>query len=459
MEERLKRLLALRAKAGEELDKLVAERQAILDVQKDEAREDFTPEEDTEFRTKCAEIKAKQTECGGLDERIQELSEEIERSGRLSDGAAAVRRAQARVEAVREAAAYEKGSGRSYFLDLVRVQAGSDDSGESAERLRRHAKDVATGSEYRDMDRTDGNGGYFVPPAWLISQFVGLARAGRAYANLVQSQMLPPKTDSLKIPKVTSGTAVAFQTADNAQVEEQDMDDDAISVDVRTIAGQASASLQLLDQSPVNYDEVIFQDLIADHAAKLDLGVLQGSGTNGQIKGVHNTPGITTIAVSSVDVAHFYKAIADGIQRIHTSRFQSPTHIVMHPRRWGWLTAQMGDDQRPLVLPAANSPMNAVATLDAVASQQVVGQLQGLPVVTDPNIATTLGAGGNEDAVYIQKSNDLILYEGAIRSRVLPEIKSANLTVVLQVYSYVAFTAERYPQSIVELTGLTVPTF
>ena len=51
-----------------------------------------------------------------------------------------------------------------------------------------------------------GNGGYAVPPAWLMSQFVDLARAGRAYANLCNMQPMPPGTDSINIPKVATGT-------------------------------------------------------------------------------------------------------------------------------------------------------------------------------------------------------------------------------------------------------------
>ncbi|QSM74591.1 phage major capsid protein [Mycobacteroides abscessus subsp. massiliense] len=458
-EARIKRLSSLRATAESELETLVAQRTAITEIVKEEAREDLTPEEDVDFRAKSAAIKAKQGEIAGYNERIQELSDEIERSGKLNDEAAKVRRAQARVESVKEAAAYAKGNGRSYLQDLMRVQRNMDPNGQSLERLQRHAQDVANDAEYRDLDRTDGNGGYFVPPAWLVNQYVPLARAGRAYANLVTSQPLPSGTDSINIPKVTAGTTTAVQTADNAAVAEQDLDDNFIEAKVRTVAGQQDVAIQLLDQSPVNFDEVVFQDLIADFGTKLDLQVLAGSGASGQVLGVHGTPGIGTIAITALTVASFYAAIADAIQRVHTSRFLPPTHIVMHPRRWGWLTASLDGDQRPLVLPAANAPQNALATLDAVASQQVVGQLQGLPVVTDPNIGTAYGTGTNEDVVYVQRSADLLLFESGIRTRTLPEPGAKNLTVCLQVYGYLAFTAGRYPQSVVEIGGLTPPAF
>jgi HK97 family phage major capsid protein len=187
--------------------------------------------------------------------------------------------------------------------------------------------------------------------------------------------------------------------------------------------------------------------------------VLEGTGTNGQVLGVANTPNITAIAVSSVDIPGFYKAVANAIQTIHTTRFLPPEVIVMHPRRWGWLLSLLDPNQRPLILPAANSPFNAAGILGAVDSQQVVGQFQGLPVVTDPNIPTNLGAGTNEDPVYVLRASDIVLWESGIRARVLPEVKAPNLTVVLQAYSYLAFTAARYAASTAEISGLIAPTF
>lgn len=462
MEERLKRLIALRAKAGEELDKLLAERQAITDLVKEEAREDLTAEEDTEFRTKSAEIAKKQTECSGLDERIQELSEEIERSGKLSEGAAAVRRAQARVESVREARAYEKGNGASYFKDLVLSARQMDATGEAAERLRRHAVDVSTDPEYRALDRVDGNGGYFTPPVYLMSQFIELARAGRAYANVVTSQVLPSGQSGFKIPKVTAGTSAAIQTADNAAVSETDLDDAEIDVSVKTIAGQQDVAIQLLEQSPIPFDEVIFRDLVADYATKLDLQVISGGNSNGQVKGVRATSGIETVTATSGsdNVSLIYSKIADAVQRVHTLRFQPPTVIVMHPRRWAYFLAAVDSQKRPLVVPSGPG-VNALATHSAVAAEQIVGQMHGLPVVTDPNMPTLLGTGTNEDVIHVLRASDLLLWESPLKSRVLPDVGSGTLTVRLQVYGYIGFTAERYPKSVVEIGGsaLAAPTF
>lgn len=218
-------------------------------------------------------------------------------------------------------------------------------------------------------------------------------------------------------------------------------------------------TVQLIDQSPIAFDDVVFRDLVAAHAAVTDHQVIGGSGTGGEVVGILNTPNIGTIAATTVDVQGVYAAIANAIQTIHSTGFLAPNVITMHPRRWGWFLSLLDGNQRPLFLPAANSPMNVAGVQDGVTSQTVVGQIQGIPVITDPNLPTNLGAGDNEDPILVMRAQDLVLWEDGIKARVLPELKAANLTVVLQIYSYLAFSASRFPQSVVEISGLVAPTF
>ncbi|MFL0239287.1 hypothetical protein ACJH7A_07595, partial [Mycobacterium sp. SMC-17] len=90
---------------------------------------------------------------------------------------------------------------------------------------------------------------------------------------------------------------------------------------------------------------------------------------------------------------------------------------------------------------------------------------EGAPFPTPPRRGSSTGsdhcsgAGNDEDVVYVQRSMDSLLYESGIQSRVLKEIGGKSLTVTLQVYGFAAFTAERYPTSIVEIGGLTPPIF
>ena len=466
MEDFLATLIKRRGSVQEERARAQQKGEAVLLLAKEQGREKLEPQEDSEFRKYMDEMKNLGAELVGLDDRIEEIRSEVERSGQLNANLSRIRKAEGTITRVREQAIYQKGDPRrSYMQDLVKTTLGVDDTGECRDRLMRHAQDVSTlpeYTEYRDINRTDGSGGYAVPPAWLMNQYVELARPGRAFANLCQRQPLPGGTDSINIPKLLTGTTVGVQTTDNSTVSETDLTDTYINAPVRTISGQQGVSIQLIDQSPIAFDDVVFRDLVAAHAAATDKQVLDGTGSAGQVTGVDYTAGIGTVAVSAVTIQGVYSAIANAIQRVHSTRFLPPEVIVMHPRRWGWFLSLLDTQDRPLFLPSANAPMNVAGVLSDVASQQVVGQMHGLPVVTDPNITTSAGSetpSGTEDTIYVLRASDLILWESGIRARVLPETKALNLTVLLQIYNYLAFTAARYPQSIVAITGLTPPTF
>jgi HK97 family phage major capsid protein len=227
------------------------------------------------------------------------------------------------------------------------------------------------------------------------------------------------------------------------------------------VAGQQDIAIQLLDQSPINFDELVMRDLLSDYATKVNLQVLGGTGASGQVTGLVTQSGVTAVTLTATTVAGLYAAIANATQQVFTSRYAAPNVIVMHPRRWAWLVSQLDSTSRPLVVPAAQGPNNAVGVFGGVVTQQIVGSIQGLPVVTDPSIPINTGAGTNQDTIYILRTDDLVLYESGVRTRVLPEVLSGTLTVRVQVYGYIGFSAARYPASTARITGvgLVTPTF
>ncbi|WP_081287258.1 phage major capsid protein [Mycobacterium asiaticum] len=453
--------------------------EALLLEARADGRERLRPAEDAEYRYLMTELRGHAADLQQIDDRIRELRADTERAGQITDTLARLRDPQTTTATSETSTAmrsstlvrdehltYRRNDRKtSWVRDLILHQIGQDDSGEARQRLMRHGDEVKSDpayKEYRDLSRIDGQGGYAVPPAWLMDQYVELARPGRAFANLVQRLPLPGGTDSINIPKILTGTSVALQTADNTQVEQVDLTDTFINAPVRTIAGQQGVSIQLIDQSPIAFDDVVFRDLVAAHAAVTDTQVLSGTGNSGQVLGVDHTAGITTVAVSDNTIQGFYSALANAIQLVHTTRFLPPEVIIMHPRRFAWLQSLLDGNDRPLVLPYSLNPQNAAGVLTEVAAETVVGSMMGLPVVTDPNVTTHAGAGsptGTEDVVYVARTSDILLWESGIRARVLPETKAQTLTVILQIFGYLAFTAARYPQSVVTITGLQAPTF
>jgi hypothetical protein len=214
-----------------------------------------------------------------------------------------------------------------------------------------------------------------------MDQAIELARAGRPTANLFNTQPLPAGTDSISIPRILTGTATAVQPNDNDPVQETDLTDNALTFPVRTIAGQQDIALQLLEQSPINFDQLVFRDLIADFNTKLNVQVLNGAGTSGTMKGIFNATGATSVVYTDATptVGELYSKLAGAIQSVQTARFMDPNVWVMHPRRWAWFLAAVDTAGRPLVVPNQQGPMNAIGTQDTPPGfQRIVGTLMGL---------------------------------------------------------------------------------
>lgn len=407
------------------------------------------------------------------------------------EAAAAAVRAAGGTTVKREPLTYERHDQRSSYLkDLIAVETGHGaiDRNEARARLERHAAEMrieapklearmarpvdsigegrgeaAVEYERRDLNRTDTTGGYFVPPIWLQQEYIDLARAGRVTANLCASMMLPGGTDSINIPKISTGTAVAIQTADNASVQETDLADTFVTAAVRTLAGQQDMALQLLEQSPLAFDQIVLRDLAGDHATKLDQQVISGTNSSGQVLGIRSISSVDTTAYTdgSPTVPELYPKLADSWNQINTTRYLPPEVIIMHPRRWAWIMAALDSSNRPFSVFQAQGPQNAPFIAGANNAEGFVGTSPFGPIYVDPNIPTNLGAGTNEDVIIFGRPSEYYLWEGAVRTRVLTEVLSGNLTVRVQLYSYLAFMPHRRPEStsLVGGTGCVAPTF
>lgn len=418
----------------------------------------LTDEEKASFDAAEVALRAHDDQIAAAQAQIEKLEDAEKRSAaadKLRDELGqgdGERRSPARTG--EEPATYRRNGPHSYFLDLARSQVlGSRDA---TERLLRNDREV------RALSTTDGAGGEFVPPLWLIEQFIQLARAGRVVADQVRHMTLPSGTDSISLPKLATGTAVAEQSTQNTAVQNTDATTSSVTANVATIAGQQVVALQLLEQSPLEtLDEVLLADLAADYATKIDVFTLNNNATNKV--GILNVSGANAITYTdaSPTVGELYPKYADGIQQIHTGRFLPPQKVFMHPRRWAWHTASLDTAGRPLVVPLANAPQNVLAGLEGVNSEGLVGFIQGLPIYVDPNIPTNLGAGTNEDRIVVARTDDIILMEGTPRAESFREPLAAQLSVLLRFYNYAALHASRYPKSISVIagTGLVTPTF
>lgn len=505
----MSRMEFLRARIVELLEKRKTAEAAVDEVLAAPTADNrnLTADETTRFTERQASVNAIDTEIEGVQTELTQAEEAEKRStaaaalsvkyGQVQPDGPEKRKASG-VQVVREPLTYEPDSPHSYFLDLARAQFRSDAA--ATERLHRHGQEMdvelparaqrrrdqadremrgldhdiltprqrraglASGFERRvSPNRTDGQGGYFVPPLWMVDGFVDLPRFGRPFANRVRGMTLPGGTDSINVPKVNTGTLTGMQTADGQAVTSQDLTDTFINAPVRTIAGQQDVAMQLLDQSPISFDEIIFTDLIQDLNMQIDLQTIIGTGLNGQMLGVMNVSGTNTVAALTTDPAKLtdattpangvYPNFAAGLSQIAKNRKLPADSIVVSPSFWYWALSQQDANGRPLIVPmqAAQNPA-ALTNMEPVV-EGPAGVMLGHAVVLDGNIPTNLGGSTNEQRPFAVRADDMFLWEGSMQTRVLQEVLSGTLQVRFQIWEYAAFMPHRRPTSISIFNG------
>lgn len=355
----------------------------------------------------------------------------------------------------------------SFFADAWRMQQGDYSA---RERLERHAREITVeGEGISKRATTTSSFAGLVVPQYLVDQAASVAQAGRPFANTCQRLPLPEQGMVFYITKGTTAAATAVQATQNTAVQNTDQVWTDIQVNVQTIAGQQEVSRQSLERGTPGLDSLVYLDLAGSYAVNVDVRTITGTGTG--TKGIQNAGGNQATAfTAAATVQTFYAKTAGAVNSVLTNRFLPPTHILMHPRRWAWLLGQTDSTNRPLVVPVGQNPQNATANFGVSPEYgQVVGFLQGLPVVTDANVPTAVGTGP-EDLVFVYRNTDCLLWEegdGLPRQLRFDERLGNQLTVNLVVYGYIAFTAERYEKGVSIVGGnagtagfgLVAPTF
>lgn len=499
----------------------------------------------TETRARFDELEAQLGEIDGdigrherQREREQRAAEARAANGQTGANAPGARENRSGWSVTNEPTTYGRHAGHSYFYDLARVQfgRGDGDGGPAAaqERLNRHRAELdvelprrqelraqaaarAMGTLYeeslretrnpverralemairngpspfererRALNRTDGTGGYLVPPLWLLDELVPFIRAGRNFADLWRGIPLPSGTDSINIPRMKVGAATGPQQADGGDLGNRDPQDAFVNAQVMTIGGYVDVGLQLLEQSPIGIDEILIGDLTSDYNSQLCGQLLVGAGNSQmQLPGVwpsgvistangiyiantNNATGQTWVnGGSSSVVGSVWQGSAQMLSIQARTRMRPPSHWVWNPWMWYFLLSQVDGNMRPLVVPGTPDNIGynqAAVDSDGPVAMGPVGFYQGLPVVLEPNVPTTFGASGVQPSMQTLSAgqfsptagagsytpllgglwSDCLLWEGDLRTRVLQEVLSGSLQVRFQAYAYVAAMPNRY---------------
>lgn len=358
--------------------------------------------------------------------------------------------------------------GVSFFSDAFRMTFKQDMK--ARDRIERHAREVEVHGELSERAVTTASFAGLVIPQYLPEMYALALRAGRPLANICNRHQIPAEGMNIVLQRGTTGAATAIQATENSGAQNTDEVWTDLTIPVRTIAGQQAVSRQSLERGSM-VDAIVYEDLTRAYAANLDNQLINGTGASGQILGILNTGsiGAATAFGAAPTAANFSLKVAGGITNVTSAGAGIMARaIVMHPRRWGWLTGIVDSSNRPVVTANTIANFNAIGVISnpgagsadlgsSYFESDFVGvHNSGLPVLTDLNVPINVGTNV-EDIVLVLDTREMHLWEdgdGMPRQLSFEQTAGNNLTTALVVYGYAAFTAGRYPGAVSKIGGL-----
>lgn len=353
--------------------------------------------------------------------------------------------------------------GRQFLMDVTRSFTHQDHNAQ--QRLGRHMAEerierlAAAQLERAAGDATTGAFAGLTVPQYLTDMYAPATAGLRPFADICNQHPLPPNGMALDISRITTATSAGIQVNELDPASSTSIDDTLLTIPVQTIAGQQKMSRQAIDRG-TGTEDVTVQDLFARYATTLDATLITQAST-----GLSAVATAVSYADATPTAAELYPKILNGAANVEGALlgFGSPSHAVMHSRRWYWLASQLSSTW-PLIN-SAGIPVQAGGVLnpDSTYASGQRGTLPvGLRVIVDNNISTALGAG-TEDEIYVVPQRECHLWEEPnsplyIRAE---QPAAANLGVLLVVYGYIAYTFQRYANGMGKIsgTGLIAPTF
>jgi HK97 family phage major capsid protein len=324
--------------------------------------------------------------------------------------------------------------------------------------------DEMRGAERRAASSTPGQGGYFEPPLWLEDAWSHSPRAGAPMAALWTQLPLPlHQGDTINVPLLAAGAGAgtATQGADGAPVPFRDPLDGTVQAKAETLAATLDASMELMDMSPVPFDESFGQDISEDFATQTDGQLLLGNGNGGTLNGVIPAGAFSSSTMllltstnnaSSQTWANGGTSIAASVHQMLSMLYSKfaryrglpATHWVVNPDVWGILCGSADGQNRPLVDPGGL--VKALHGLPLVEDENLVSSFGG---TTPPTIGVSAGVvspaagSGGYAPILLGRWSDLLWFASPPVVQVLREVLSGTFQVRYRVSRYVASMPNR----------------
>jgi HK97 family phage major capsid protein len=150
--------------------------------------------------------------------------------------------------------------------------------------LRNWTRDINT-SDDSNMLTEDFRGGDFID---VLRNQSSVMQAGARILNGLQSDV--------KIPKKATASSAAWLATEGASVAESEPTFSQISLSPKDLGAFTEVTRRMIQQSTLDIEALIRDDLAQSIATAMDLAALAGTGSSGQPTGIKTTSGINTVS-------------------------------------------------------------------------------------------------------------------------------------------------------------------
>jgi len=250
----------------------------------------------------------------------------------------------------------------------------------------------------RDLNTTDD--AKLISEDYRAGDFIDVLRNSSSVMQ-AGATMLRGLSGSVVIPKKTGASSAGWIATEGAAASESEFTTGSVTMSPKVIGAFTDASRLMLQQSSLDIESLIRNDLSASIATAIDLGALAGSGSSGQPTGIANTSGINTTTFAAA-VPTFGELVAMESAVSNDNALTGSLRYIARPSDWGNLkTVDKASGFGQMIV----GPDGNINGYDVVRSNQVtagdyyfgnfadllIGMYGGLDITVDPYALSTSG--------------------------------------------------------------------
>ncbi len=260
-----------------------------------------------------------------------------------------------------------------------------------AEVLRTWSKrDINTGDD-STLIAEDYRGGDFID---VLRNSSSVLAAGATTLQGLQGNVV--------IPKKTAASSAGWIATEGNAASESEFTSGSVTMSPKVVGAFTDATRLLLQQSSLDIENLIRDDLTKSIATAIDLGALAGSGSSGQPTGIKNTSGINTTTFAAANPT-FAEIIAMESEVANDNGLVGNLGYICKPSDYGTLKTTSKDSGSGMFVVEPDGRMNGY---NVVRSNQVtagdfyfgnfadllVGFYGGLDITVDPYSLSNTGS-------------------------------------------------------------------